>query len=62
MLNLLFQSGSAPVLTPIDQAIANSEMLISALMMHATLKDDLTEMEREGYTLLSVALIEPATA
>ena len=58
----LIQTGSTALLTPMEQSIANSESLITALMMHATLKEDLTEMEREGYTILSVALVEPATA
>jgi hypothetical protein len=58
----LFQTGSSTLLTPMEQSVINTEMLITSLMMQATLKEDLSEMERETYTILSVSLIEPANA
>jgi len=45
-----------------EQSVINTEMLITSLMMHATLKEDLSDTEREGYTILSVALVVPANA
>lgn len=58
----LIQTGSVPLRTPMEQSVINTEMLITSLMMHATLEEDLTDMEREGYTILSVALVVPANA
>jgi hypothetical protein len=58
----LIQTGPTILLTPMEQSIANSETLITSLMMHATLEEDLSDMEREGYTILSVALVVPANA
>jgi hypothetical protein len=45
-----------------EQAVWNSEQLITALMMMATLREDLDDNEREIYTLLSVATVNPAEA
>jgi hypothetical protein len=58
----LIQTGSAALRTPMEQSVINTEMLITSLMMHATLKEDLSDVEREGYTILSVAIVEPAIA
>jgi len=58
----LIQTGSAALRTPMEQSAINTEMLITSLMMHATLKEDLSDVEREGYTILSVAIVEPAIA
>ena len=58
----LIQTGSASLLTPMEQSVINTEMLITSLMMHATLKEDLSDTEREGYTILSVALVVLANA
>jgi hypothetical protein len=61
MLTLpLIQSGSFSTLTPFDQSIWHTEQIITALMMEATLREDLSDVERDTYTILSVAMLKPA--
>ena len=50
-------------LTPIERTTLACEQIVTAMMMHGTLSDpELTGVERETYTTLSVATIIPAEA
>jgi|TARA_Y100000310_G_scaffold90384_1_gene87639 hypothetical protein len=62
MLTLPLILTERPDLTPMEQAAANCETLITALMAAATLNENLSEPEREGYTLLIAAVTIPAEA
>ena len=62
MLTLPLILTERPDLTPMEQAAANCETLITALMAAATLNQDLPEQEREGYTMLIAAVTLPAEA
>jgi branched-subunit amino acid transport protein len=49
-------------LTPMEQSALNCETVITALMAAATLTQNLSDVEREGYTLLIAAVTVPAEA
>jgi hypothetical protein len=50
-------------LTPMDKSAEACANVVTAMMTAATLTDPtLTEVEREGYTLLITAVIVPAEA
>jgi len=52
----------SPDLTPMERSALNCETLITALMTAGTLTEKLTDLEREGYTMLLAAVIFPAEA
>jgi len=62
MLTLPLILTDRPELTPMEQAAANCETMITAMMTVATLNENLTDLEREGYTLLIAAVTLPAEA
>ena len=62
MLTLPLILAERPDLTPMEQAAANCETLITALMAAATLNENLSDLEREGYTMLVAAVTVPAEA
>ena len=62
MLTLPLILTERPELTPMEQSALNCETLITALMTAATLTQNLSDLEREGYTLLLVAVTLPAEA
>jgi len=45
-----------------ERSALNCETLITALMTAGTLTEKLTDLEREGYTMLLAAVIFPAEA
>ena len=62
MLTLPLILTERPDLTPMEQAALNCETLITALMAAATLNENLSDLEREGYTMLVAAVTVPAEA
>jgi uncharacterized membrane protein len=62
MLTLPLILTGLPELTPMEQTAINCEAVITALMAAGTLTQNLSDLEREGYTLLLVAVTLPAEA
>ena len=62
MLTLPLILTEMPDLTPMEQTAVNCEAMITALMTAGTLNQDLSDLEREGYTLLLIAVTVPAEA
>ena len=62
MLTLPLILAGPAELTPMEQSAVTCETVITALMAAATLAQDLSEPEREGYTLLIAAVTIPAEA
>ncbi len=62
MLTLPLILTGLPELTPMEQTAINCEAVITALMAAGTLIQNLSDLEREGYTLLLVAVTLPAEA
>ena len=62
MLTLPLILTERPELTPMEQSALNCETVITALMAAATLTQNLSDLEREGYTLLIAAVTIPAEA
>ena len=62
MLTLPLILTERPELTPMEQSALNCETVITALMAAATLTQNLSDLEREGYTLLIAAVTVPAEA
>lgn len=62
MLTLPLIRTDSPAFTPMEQAAFNCETLITALMAAGTLREKLTDSERETYTLLVASVIFPAEA
>ena len=62
MLTLPLILTEVPELTPMEQTAVNCEAMITALMTAATLTQNLSDLEREGYTMLIAAVTIPAEA
>ena len=62
MLTLPLILTERPELTPMEQSALNCETLITALMTAGVLNQNPNDLEREGYTLLLVAVTLPAEA
>ncbi len=62
MLTLPLILPTQPELTPMEQSAVTCETVVTALMAAATLAQDLSEPEREGYTMLIAAVTLPAEA
>ena len=59
----LIRTDDETTLTPIERKTLALDAMITALMMHATMKDPaITAQEAEAYTTLSVAIVIPAEA
>ena len=62
MLTLPLILPSQRELSPIEQCAVTCETVVTALMAAATLAQDLSDPEREGYTMLIAAVSIPAEA
>ena len=62
MLTLPLILPTQPELTPMEQSSVTCETVVTALMAAATLAQDLSDPEREGYTMLIAAVSIPAEA
>jgi len=49
-------------LTPMEQSQENCETMITALMTAATLTENMSDLERESFTIVLTALYIPAEA